>query len=81
MSPYATTSLEYALYALGLGSKSVQAPVTVPQAALGQNALTYYLHQQFTAEPFVEEDCAAHNTERRRWRHWRLAHRERQYAG
>ena len=58
------TEVNYALYALGLGAKQVQAPVTIPQYALGQNALTYYLHQRFVAEPGVEPSCAAHNTER-----------------
>jgi hypothetical protein len=57
-------SLSYALSALGLGSKSVQAPIAVPQYALGQNSLTYYLHQQFTAEPGVEPSCTAADTER-----------------
>jgi hypothetical protein len=58
------TSVNYALYALGLGAKSVQAPVTVPQYALGQNALTYYLHQHFVAEPGVEPSCSDADTER-----------------
>jgi hypothetical protein len=58
------TSLDYAVYALGLGAKQVQSPVTVPQYALGQNALTYYLHQHFVAEPGVEPSCAAPDTER-----------------
>jgi hypothetical protein len=58
------TSVNYALYALGLGSKSVQAPVVVPQYALGQNALTYYLHQGFSAEPGAATSCTATDTER-----------------
>jgi hypothetical protein len=58
------TSADYALYALGLGSKQVQAPVSVPQYALGQNALTYYLHQHFVAEPGVEPSCEDKDTER-----------------
>jgi hypothetical protein len=58
------TSLDYALYALRLGAKKVQAPVTVPQTTLGQNALTFYLHQHFTAEPGVDPSCTAVDTER-----------------
>jgi len=58
------TDVNYALYALGLGAKQVQAPVTVPQYALGQNALTYYLHQHFTAEPGVAPSCEDKDTER-----------------
>jgi|GEM_PF-2014614 len=58
------TSVNYALYALGLGAKQVQAPVAVPQYALGQNALTYYLHQHFVAEPGVAPSCEDKDTER-----------------
>jgi hypothetical protein len=58
------TSLDYALYALRLGAQKVQAPVTVPQTTLGQNALTFYLHQHFTAEPGVDPSCTAVDTER-----------------
>jgi hypothetical protein len=58
------TNLDYALYALRLGAKKVQAPVTVPQQTLGQNALTFYLHQHFTAEPGVDPSCVAVDTER-----------------
>jgi hypothetical protein len=58
------TSVNYALYALGLGAKSVQAPVTVPQYALGQNAITYYLHQHFVAEPGTSPSCSDVETER-----------------
>jgi Subtilase family len=58
------TSVEYALYALGLGAKHVQSPVSIPQQTLGQNALTFYLHQHFVAEPGVEQSCGAAETER-----------------
>ncbi|HZN13810.1 MAG TPA: S8 family serine peptidase [Acidimicrobiales bacterium] len=62
------SSLDYAVYALKLASYAVQPAYAVeplvPQYAVGQNSLTYYLHQHFTAEPGVEESCAAHNTER-----------------
>jgi len=58
------TSVNYALYALGLGAKSVQAPISVPQYALGQNALTYYLHQHFVAEPGTDPSCSDADTER-----------------
>ena len=36
----------------------------MPQYALGQNSLTYYLHQHFVAEPGVEPGCGAAETER-----------------
>ena len=64
LSPTDFDDVNYALYALKLGSEKVQAPVAIPQYALGQNALTYYLHQHFTAEPGVEEGCGAAETER-----------------
>lgn len=58
------TSVNYALYALGLGAKQVQAPISVPQYALGQNALTYYLHQHFVAEPGTDSSCSDSDAER-----------------
>ena len=64
LAPADITGVNDVLYALGLGAKHVQAPVAVPQQTLGENALTYYLHQHFTAEPGVEPGCGAHETER-----------------
>jgi hypothetical protein len=55
-------TFDYAVYALQKAAYAVQP--AVPQYAVGQNALTYYLHQHFVAEPNVEPGCAASETER-----------------
>jgi hypothetical protein len=55
------TSLDYALYALGLAADRLDG--AIPEYALGDNALTYYLHRRFTAEPDKPLSCNGDDNE------------------
>jgi len=57
------TTLDYALYALRLAADKLQDGAAVPDYALGQNAMTYYLHRQFSAEPDKPVSCNADDNE------------------
>jgi hypothetical protein len=57
------TTVEYALYALGLATDKLGGSVEIPQDALGENTQTYYLHRHFTGEPGTEPTCDGHDNE------------------
>ena len=57
------TTLDYALYALGLATDKLNGAVDAPEYALGENAHTYYLHRRFTAEPDKPVSCNADDNE------------------
>jgi hypothetical protein len=52
-----------AIAAIRIASAKLQAPVAIPQATLGQNAETYYLHRKVVVEPGKPATCDPESNE------------------
>ena len=63
LTPASVATVEGSMYALGLAAERLGFLDYALTAANGQNALTYYLHRRFTAEPDEPLSCVADDNE------------------
>jgi hypothetical protein len=63
LTPTSVATVEGSMYALGLAAEQLGFLDYALTAQAGQNALTYYLHRRFSAEPGTEVNCTADDNE------------------